>query len=119
MKFAEKFTRILGLGLIATVLNLCSVSALLCNVCERSACQTPTGCPGGLTLDHCSCCPVCAKSAGEACGGMHGLKGKCDTGLICVIDPDSDSPITGHEIGICQGKNWYYRSLEAAAATSL
>uniref|UniRef100_UPI003980FBB8 hypothetical protein n=1 Tax=Salmonella sp. s54925 TaxID=3159674 RepID=UPI003980FBB8 len=40
-------------------------------------------CRGGLTLDVCGCCKICAKLEGEVCDGMWGLLGDCDQGLFC------------------------------------
>ncbi|XP_067127537.1 uncharacterized protein [Centruroides vittatus] len=40
-------------------------------------------CKGGITLGVCNCCPVCAKVAGESCGGQWNYLGKCDRSLYC------------------------------------
>ena len=40
---------------------------------------------GGLVKDICNCCYACAKQEGESCGGVWGMKGKCDKGLWCFI----------------------------------
>lgn len=39
---------------------------------------------GGLVIDPCRCCDVCAKVMGELCGGPWNYLGKCDKGLKCL-----------------------------------
>ena len=34
--------------------------------------------------DVCNCCDACAKQKGESCGGLWGMKGKCDKELRCL-----------------------------------
>ena len=78
-------------------------SAFQCDVCNRSRCAEPEDCPGGLVVDPCGCCRVCAKIVEGECGGLYGLKGRCDQGLYCAISPNPGSTITGQEEGICKG----------------
>lgn len=40
---------------------------------------------GGVVKDVCGCCDVCAKQAGQICGGPWELAGRCDKGLACVV----------------------------------
>ncbi|KAM6956688.1 serine protease HTRA1A [Aplochiton taeniatus] len=55
--------------------------------CDKSMCpRMPTDCPAGQALDHCNCCPVCASSEGEACGGNGKLGDPvCGDGLECSV----------------------------------
>ena len=80
-------------------------AAFQCDACNRSTCLDPEDCPGGLVVDPCGCCKVCAKVVDGECGGLYGLKGRCDQGLYCAINPDPGSTITGQEEGICKGRS--------------
>lgn len=54
--------------------------------CPEKCSSQPTNCKGGLAYDYryCECCPVCAKTEGETCGGAFSEKGSCDRGLTCT-----------------------------------
>lgn len=69
--------------------------------CDRSVLAK---CAGGVVRDVCGCCDTCAKVENETCGGLHGLKGECDEGLICVFVNSKVYPPLGDEEGICQGE---------------
>ena len=58
--------------------------------------------------DACGCCLECARLINNTCGGQYQSEGRCDEGLVCVIEPVEGSIITGHEIGICTSKNLFY-----------
>ncbi|XP_034754912.1 serine protease HTRA1A-like [Etheostoma cragini] len=55
--------------------------------CDKSMCpRLPADCQAGQSLDACHCCPVCASSEGEACGGMGKLGDPvCGEGLECSV----------------------------------
>ena len=78
-------------------------SALLCQVCDQTDCKElhPGDCDGGVTLDPCGCCWLCARTENQTCGGQYDMYGTCDDGLVCSIDPQPGTAITGHEVGIC------------------
>ncbi len=61
--------------------------SLQCPPCDRIHCTprrpSKLRCKGGLTRGICNCCPVCAKTQGETCGGDWHYLGKCDQGLVC------------------------------------
>lgn len=82
------------------------LQALHCPPCEQIHCSTRRAlklqCKGGVTTGVCGCCPVCAKTAGETCGGTWDYLGKCDEGLVCVYkDAASDKPDAERK-GICE-----------------
>lgn len=79
--------------------------AFVCLPCDESRCEEPKNCPGGVVLDICGCCFICARQRNESCGGFFGLHGACDRGLRCVIRPplNGDS-LTEYEAGVCEGK---------------
>ncbi|XP_032811712.2 cysteine-rich motor neuron 1 protein-like [Petromyzon marinus] len=77
-----------------------STAALTC-VCNRASCAEPRGCRGSAVLDVCRCCLVCARQAGETCGGTFALHGTCDRGLRCAA-PTTPSAVFGFEPGYCQ-----------------
>ncbi|GFR81047.1 cysteine-rich motor neuron 1 protein [Elysia marginata] len=78
--------------------HLQGASALSCDICDRSKCTNITDCPGGMVLDVCHCCMLCARVANESCGGTFGILGKCDRNLHCFIrHPDSPN-----QEGICK-----------------
>ena len=60
---------------------------LQCPPCERIHCSPRRArrlkCKGGTTRGVCNCCPVCAKTQNDKCGGEHGYLGRCDRGLTC------------------------------------
>lgn len=59
--------------------------------CSQSTClsKEELGCAGGVVLDRCLCCQVCAKVKGESCGGRYSELGICDVGLACVETRDT------------------------------
>uniref|UniRef100_A0A1E1WVU2 Putative insulin-like protein growth factor binding protein n=1 Tax=Tityus obscurus TaxID=1221240 RepID=A0A1E1WVU2_TITOB len=65
------------------------VVSLSCRPCDKSACKqlSEADCPVGITSDTCGCCQVCAKNAGEDCGGPWKVYGRCGKGLECVKPP--------------------------------
>ena len=92
---------------------------LQCPPCDRIHC-TPRrakrlACRGGVTRGICNCCPVCAKVAGEACGGAWDYLGKCDRGLTCIArgpapellqQVTSRSNLATKSQGICKTGEW-------------
>lgn len=77
---------------------------LHCPPCERIHCSPRQAlrlrCKAGVTTGVCSCCPVCAKTEGESCGGAWDYLGKCDQGLVCV---HGDSvQIKTERTGVCK-----------------
>lgn len=44
------------------------------------------------------CCRVCAKTLGEACGGLNGFSGTCEAPLQCILKPSME------QSGTCMGK---------------
>ncbi|XP_039988199.1 IGFBP domain-containing protein [Xiphias gladius] len=82
------------------------LQALHCPPCERIHCSSRRalrlGCRGGVTTGVCGCCPVCARTEGETCGGAWDYLGKCDEGLVCVY-PDAAADKRGEERkGVCK-----------------
>lgn len=82
------------------------LQALHCPSCERVHCSSRRAlklqCKGGVTTGVCGCCPVCARTEGETCGGTWDYLGKCDEGLVCVYqDAASDKPEEERK-GICK-----------------
>uniref|UniRef100_A0A3P9KRP1 Si:ch73-330k17.3 n=1 Tax=Oryzias latipes TaxID=8090 RepID=A0A3P9KRP1_ORYLA len=73
------------------------LQALHCPPCERIHCSTRRAlrlqCKGGVTTGVCGCCPVCAKTEGETCGGTWDHLGKCDEGLVCVVEVDEEEDV--------------------------
>lgn len=51
-------------------------------------------------FDICSCCKVCGKVYRQKCGGIWGLVGTCEKGLVCVSDKKPHKPVH-FEIGVC------------------
>ncbi len=84
-----------------------SVSASLelqCPPCEKIHCTPRKAkrlkCKGGVTRGICNCCPVCAKTEGESCGGEWNYLGKCDRGLNC--EPNENQLIKDNAEGTCR-----------------
>lgn len=46
-----------------------------------------------------SCCPICAKTVGEVCGGPGDFSGRCEPPLKCVAKLP-----TANALGACMGK---------------
>ena len=71
-------------------------------------CTLPDDCLGGLTVDVCGCCQVCAKVENETCGGSFNILGKCDEGLDCMLQVSVGSEIiisrsiASNEEGVCK-----------------
>ena len=85
-----KMNSLVILGFALILVTLSGSEALSCTPCNTFNCPAaPSNCKGGLALDACGCCEVCAKVKGESCGGIWGTSGKCDAGLVCD-DDDSD-----------------------------
>lgn len=82
------------------------LQALHCPSCERIHCSPRRAlrlqCKGGITTGICGCCPVCAKQAGESCGGAWDNLGKCDEGLVCVYQEHTESKPGAEHKGICK-----------------
>uniref|UniRef100_W5N8M6 Si:ch73-330k17.3 n=1 Tax=Lepisosteus oculatus TaxID=7918 RepID=W5N8M6_LEPOC len=82
-----------------------TLQALHCPECERIHCTPKRAlklqCKGGITTGICGCCPVCARIAGESCGGKWDYLGKCDEGLSCVYQDLREQESTGELKGIC------------------
>ena len=95
-------------ALVLTVTSLAkdvsSSLELQCPSCEKIHCTPRRAsrlrCKGGITRGICNCCPVCAKTESEDCGGDHDYLGKCDRGLYCrpntnrVLDDYGSLPLT-------------------------
>ncbi|KAM9854798.1 uncharacterized protein ACBR49_003335 [Aulostomus maculatus] len=82
------------------------LQALHCPPCEQVHCPTrrtlKLQCKGGITTGVCGCCPVCARTDGETCGGTWDYLGTCDEGLVCVYqDAAADNP-TSERRGVCR-----------------
>ncbi|RXM92763.1 Gonadotropin-releasing hormone II receptor [Acipenser ruthenus] len=83
------------------------LQTLHCPPCERIHCTPRKAlklqCNGGITTGICGCCPVCAKTEGETCGGKWDYLGKCDEGLVCTYEESQHMEVTGQDFkGICQ-----------------
>ncbi|XP_055349690.1 uncharacterized protein LOC129596438 [Paramacrobiotus metropolitanus] len=61
------------------------INGLQCPPCAKMFCPRKSRlmCKGGLSLDVCQCCAVCAKVENEQCGGKGNYFGTCDAGLYC------------------------------------
>ncbi|KAF7663738.1 hypothetical protein LDENG_00202060 [Lucifuga dentata] len=79
---------------------------LHCPPCEQIHCPSRRlprlHCKGGITTGICGCCPVCARTAEESCGGSWDYLGKCDEGLVCVYQDSSDGKPHEQRKGICK-----------------
>ncbi|GAU99252.1 hypothetical protein RvY_10282 [Ramazzottius varieornatus] len=66
-------------------------------ICENVRCQKikKDQCKGGVALDICGCCHICAKVENEKCGGFDNLHGTCDKGLVCNEAGNTNSISTG------------------------
>lgn len=90
------------------------LQALHCPLCERIHCSPRRAlrlqCKGGVTTGICGCCPVCAKQAGESCGGTWDYLGKCDEGLVCVYHKPAESKPEVEHKGICKSGSKFSQS---------
>lgn len=79
---------------------------LHCPPCERIHCSTRRAlklqCKGGVTTGVCGCCPVCARTEGETCGGAWDYLGKCDEGLVCVYQDEGEEKAGREKEGTCK-----------------
>lgn len=79
---------------------------LHCPPCERIHCSSrrtlKLECKGGVTTGVCGCCPVCARTEGETCGGTWDYLGKCDEELVCVYQDAADDKPDAERTGICR-----------------
>ncbi|KAG7523441.1 cysteine-rich motor neuron 1 protein-like [Solea senegalensis] len=82
------------------------LQALHCPPCERIHCSTRRAlklqCRGGVTTGVCGCCPVCARTEGETCGGTWDYLGKCDEGLLCVYQDAAEDNQEQERKGTCE-----------------
>jgi len=83
--------------------DIATLYCLSCDLVDSSECAS-----GELTKDVCGCCDVCAKAAGQECGGPWGVMGTCAASyLYCdfsaqEIKPDS---FDFNAVGVCKQKN--------------
>ena len=98
---------LLLLVLVSSVLSLSKADDSAC-VCNQLSCETPVNCTHGIVSDPCGCCIVCARGAGDTCGGGPNGIGVCGDGLQCVINAENGDVITGREEGVCQSKHYVY-----------
>uniref|UniRef100_A0A3Q2QIF0 Si:ch73-330k17.3 n=1 Tax=Fundulus heteroclitus TaxID=8078 RepID=A0A3Q2QIF0_FUNHE len=82
------------------------LQTLHCPPCEQIHCSSRRTlrlqCKGGVTTGVCGCCPVCARTEGETCGGNWDYLGKCDEGLVCIHQaPAADKP-DAERRGVCK-----------------
>lgn len=79
---------------------------LHCPPCEQIHCSSQRTlklqCKGGVTTGVCGCCPVCARTEGETCGGIWDYLGKCDEGLVCVYQEVADDKPDAERKGTCK-----------------
>uniref|UniRef100_A0A8P4KND0 Uncharacterized protein n=1 Tax=Dicentrarchus labrax TaxID=13489 RepID=A0A8P4KND0_DICLA len=82
------------------------LQALHCPPCEQIHCSSRRAlklqCKGGVTTGVCGCCPVCARTEGETCGGTWDYLGKCDEGLVCVYQDSATDKADAERKGICE-----------------
>lgn len=82
---------------------------LHCPPCEQIHCSSrrvlKLQCKGGITTGVCGCCPVCARTEGETCGGAWDYLGKCDEGLVCVFQDSAADKPDAERKGICKAGN--------------
>lgn len=60
-----------------------------CGECDRSTCEEIGSCPGGIVMDVCGCCQVCARGLGQRCDltGTN-MYGACGEYLECKARTD-------------------------------
>lgn len=80
-------------------------ASLICPPCDKIYCfprrASNLKCPAGIAKGVCGCCPVCAQSYGQKCGGDYNYLGSCDKGLTCVTKPLNGLPNIKNE-GTCE-----------------
>ncbi|XP_077988553.1 cysteine-rich motor neuron 1 protein-like [Glandiceps talaboti] len=106
------YAAIVLLAQLATCQDKGKLDDLNCPPCERIHCKPKKAnrlirnkvCKGSITTGICDCCPVCAKVAGESCGGKWGSSGKCDAGLECVkpVNPNIQPAYYNPQVGVCR-----------------
>ena len=74
-------------------------NGMRCKQADPSECAS-----GELTKDICMCCDVCAKAAGQVCGGLWGMMGTCASHLYCHYSGRDTTP-NFNSIGFCKQKN--------------
>jgi len=95
------------LGLLSRALSLS------CPSCDKSLCETPSGCIAGIITDACGCCDECARNVDEECGGPWVVSG-CGDGLTCDREHSNiqfADPINNFGIcieGVCED-SWFTR----------
>ncbi|XP_062316819.1 IGFBP domain-containing protein [Osmerus eperlanus] len=96
----------LGLGSESPSPRVQTLHSLHCPSCERIHCAPRRAlklqCKGGVTTGICGCCPACARTVGESCGGTWDYLGKCDKGLVCVYQESTDGKPDAEQNGICK-----------------
>ena len=79
-------------------------SRLKCPECNKIHCdQKAIKCNNGWTTDLCGCCSVCARGAGEKCGGVLGYLGVCGQGLVCVHKEPGTKHKDDNEMSLVDG----------------
>ena len=104
----------LGLGSESPSPGVQTLQSLHCPSCERIHCAPRRAlklqCKGGVTTGICGCCPACARTVGESCGGTWDYLGKCDKGLVCVYQESTDGKPDAEQKGICKaGNNIFFK----------
>ncbi|XP_047475905.1 venom protein 302-like [Penaeus chinensis] len=56
---------------------LCGTEAHHCENCSAVSCPSTDDCIHGTQREHCNCCDVCLRVAGEKCDGPRHLDGFC------------------------------------------
>ncbi|XP_037784816.1 single insulin-like growth factor-binding domain protein-1 isoform X5 [Penaeus monodon] len=69
-----------GVVLIALV---CRTEAHKCEDCSTVSCPSTADCTHGTQREHCNCCDVCLRAAGEKCDGHEHMDGICIEPLKC------------------------------------
>lgn len=96
---------------LGRVTSSSSTLGLQCPTCDRIHCAPRRAgklrCRGGVARGICDCCPVCAKTEGEGCGGQWNYLGKCDVNLVCEPEVEGNDVINaldddGWRKGVCR-----------------
>ena len=76
-----------------------------CKKCKNDITDPKECSSGQLTTEICNCCNVCAKDAGEECGGSWNTKGKCADHLFCKREGPQPGVTPRHDaVGKCKKK---------------